>query len=250
MTGLAANSNHHFQRQQMQQAWGLTVKDSGDWAYQHYRLMTEEQVYIVLKERLTGDSFSDTKISQLAKHILQLSQKHEFDPAFILSVIQAESTFDTTVVSPVGAIGLMQVMPSTAKHLSKSFGIKYRNQTQLEDPFINISFGVRYLAQLRDRYNGKLSRFLAAYNAGPTKANRLLAVNRAQPTRIMHYVETIRMNVPEMRSSGYEDLSGQMYIKKIIVAIYNTISTQLKIAHQKLFAQQADEIKVTSGYGV
>jgi hypothetical protein len=91
------------------------------------------------------------------------SDRHQVDADLIASVIHAESGFHARAVSPKGAQGLMQLMPSTAAQL----GVK--------DPFqpeSNIDGGTRYLRDLLVRYNDDIPKALAAYNAGPERVER------------------------------------------------------------------------------
>ena len=87
------------------------------------------------------------------------SQKYGVDPKFVKAIIQAESAGNTNAVSPVGALGLMQLMPSTAAR----FGIK---KHELFDPERNIEAGVRYISVLSRLFNGNPIKVAAAYNAG------------------------------------------------------------------------------------
>ena len=85
------------------------------------------------------------------------ADKYGLPRKLVRSVMAAESAFQTTAVSPKGAIGLMQLMPGTAKMLG----------VDPTDPAQNVDAGTRYLRDLLVKYNGGLWRALAAYNAGP-----------------------------------------------------------------------------------
>lgn len=90
--------------------------------------------------------------------IRRIAQKYDVDPELIHSIIRAESNYDSRAVSPKGAVGLMQLMPDTAKE----YGVKDRY-----DPLENIEGGVKYLKELLQIYDQKDDLVLAAYNAGP-----------------------------------------------------------------------------------
>lgn len=101
----------------------------------------------------------------LDKLVAQLGRQLQLHPALVHSVIEAESNYDPDAVSSKGAVGLMQLMPETARELA----VKDRR-----DPHQNVRGGTAYLKQLLDRYAGssdQLLKALAAYNAGPAKVD-------------------------------------------------------------------------------
>ena len=95
------------------------------------------------------------------KLIVSAASLYQIDPDFVASVVKAESGFDPTAISPRGAQGLMQVMPETAA----VFGVE-----NLLDPATNLVAGSRYLRQLLDQFAGDTVKALAAYVAGPERA--------------------------------------------------------------------------------
>lgn len=99
------------------------------------------------------------KVALYAGLIRQYSRVYNLPEPLIKAVIQVESTFNPSAVSHKGAVGLMQVMPSTAKDI----GIL----GDLRDPQVNIDAGCRYLAMMLSRFQGQMPLALAAYNAGP-----------------------------------------------------------------------------------
>lgn len=120
---------------------------------QKFRLFLKEKPVITRR-------YSTEKYDDLISHA---SERYGVSFPLLKAIIKAESDFDPLVVSKKGATGLMQIMPQNFKPL----GIK-----DPFDPWQNINAGARYFKQMFDRFNGKLSLSLAAYNAGPTAVDR------------------------------------------------------------------------------
>jgi soluble lytic murein transglycosylase len=94
------------------------------------------------------------------------------DPALVAAVAWRESGFDPLATSPRGAVGLMQVLPSTARFIESQPEPPPGRAIDLRNPEVNISFGSWYLRYLLDRHGGSVPAALAAYNAGPESLRR------------------------------------------------------------------------------
>ena len=112
--------------------------------------------------------------------IQEAAQLYKLDPDLIRAVMRTESQFNPNAVSPVGARGLMQLMPALATEL----GV-----TDPFDPRENIMGGAKYLKQLLDTHRGNVALTLASYNAGPANVKRYKGVPPFRETR--NYVRKI-----------------------------------------------------------
>lgn len=117
---------------------------------------------------------------ELSKMIDNVAREHSIDPALVREVARQESGFRPCAISPKGAVGVMQLMPST------------QAQLEVHDPFDaqeSLSAGAKLLKQLLDRYHGDLALALSAYNAGMTRVDRTFAVPEIPETQ--NYVTDI-----------------------------------------------------------
>ncbi|MBC7377516.1 MAG: lytic transglycosylase domain-containing protein [Burkholderiaceae bacterium] len=105
-------------------------------------------------------------------HIREASNTNHIDFELLQALIATESGFDAAVVSPKGAVGLMQLMPATAQRYGVASDKKTPVEKKLTDPRINIRAGSRYLGDLINMFPGKLELALAAYNAGEGAVQR------------------------------------------------------------------------------
>ena len=119
----------------------------------------------------------------LRQHLREASSDHNIDFELLQALIATESGFDASAVSPKGAIGLMQIMPATARRYGVEGDKKLALEKKLADPKVNIKTGARYLRDLINMFPGQLELALAAYNAGEG------AVQRAG-NQIPNYKET------------------------------------------------------------
>lgn len=94
------------------------------------------------------------------------------DASFVHAVMRQESGYDRFAKSGAGAMGLLQLMPPTAKAMAKKTGMKGFRTEQLTDPSVNLSLGVAYMRDLARVWKGQLPLILANYNAGPAPTMR------------------------------------------------------------------------------
>jgi soluble lytic murein transglycosylase len=106
-----------------------------------------------------------------------------FDPVFVMALVRVESGFSPLARSRRGAMGLMQIMPVTAREMALRLGLE-PDRIVLDDPAMNIRLGVKYLEVLRQEFGGDRVALLAAYNAGPKKAREWRRGGRLSPEAI------------------------------------------------------------------
>lgn len=91
------------------------------------------------------------------------------EPALVFAIMRQESEFSTTVVSRAGALGLMQVMPGTAREMAGTIGVGFNRGRLLADPEYNVRLGSAYIVTMLEEFNGSYVLAVAAYNAGPSR---------------------------------------------------------------------------------
>ena len=150
------------------------------------------------------------------QHIIQSVVPQHVDPFLVSGLIREESLYSARVVSPVGAIGLMQLMPTTAKRVAQQMNLSDSGfaLNRLYQPKYNIQLGALYLGQLLNDFQGNIIYAVAAYNAGPQAVQRWITRNGNRPSD--EFVELI----------GYKETRG--YVKRVVGSyrIYRTLFGQ------------------------
>jgi hypothetical protein len=146
---------------------------------------------------VSGRPFTQQEIDAA---IDQAASRHNVDPSLVRAVIKVESNFNPNAVSRTGAMGLMQLMPQTARSL---------NVVNPFDPQQNVDAGVRHLKRLMESYGGDVKLTLAAYNAGAGAVARSAGVPHFRETR--NYVRRITQLYYGDAASGYRIMSSPVH---------------------------------------
>lgn len=135
----------------------------------------------LVPERAVADTAEHASAIPAAyvRYVAELAQRFDLSPALLEAVVWQESRWREDAVSPVGARGLAQLMPGTARDLG----------VNPDDPRANLEGGARYLREQLDRFDGDLEKALAAYNAGPGRVIRSGGIPRIRETQV--YVASI-----------------------------------------------------------
>ena len=126
---------------------------------------TQEAIFTIAKAKYWDDVSLRFPMAYKSQ-VLKNAKKQTLNPAVIYGLIRRESAFNQNAYSPVGARGLMQIMPKTGQEIARELGEKWTGKQQLFDPERNIRFGAYYYKKLLKRFNGHYALAAAAYNAG------------------------------------------------------------------------------------
>ena len=143
------------------------------------------------------------------------------DPAVVFGLIRQESRFITDARSGVGASGLMQLMPATARWTAQQVGLTYTNE-MINDREVNLRLGAAYLKRVLDDLDGSLAMATAAYNAGPGRPRRW---REGPPMEPAAWAETIPFN--ETRDYVKKVLSNSIYYAAVLGQPVPTLKSRL-----------------------
>lgn len=142
----------------------------------------------------------------LANAIIRESDKHGFDPIFILAVIQNESRFNPDMRGMHTEIGLMQVKPTTAAWIGKKMNVSYKGEKSLLDPVQNVRIGIAFMSLLRGQFDSHSPLYISAYNMGARRVREIVADDR-MPTE---YVQAVMKRYVAIYSAFSDEDSGDI----------------------------------------
>lgn len=143
----------------------------------------------VISLRSAAHGWTDAETEDFANYIVVMSYRYRIPPPVVLALIEVESRFRKEVVSEKGAVGLMQLKPSTAGYISKKFHRPWAGPKSLRDPKQNIELGLMYLSYLSKRFQ-RPNWVFSAYNIGPVALKNHLY--RKDPLRYSYFRKIMR----------------------------------------------------------
>ena len=151
--------------------------------------------------------------------------------ALVHGLIRQESQFDREAQSPVGARGLMQLMPATAAETAKKAGIPHQLDWLISRPSHNIALGSRYIDQMTRRYDGNYALALAAYNAGPGRVDKWLKANGDPRTGEVDLIDWIEM-IPYTETRNYvQRVLESVYVYRLKLRdVQKTVNSPIHVA--------------------
>jgi tetratricopeptide (TPR) repeat protein len=141
-------------------------------------------------------------------------RRYNVDPLLMLGLMRQESTYQNSALSPVGAIGLVQVMPRTGAKIAALLGDARYSPRALEDPAVNLRFGTFYMSLLMKRFDGVFPLAVASYNGGPHNVSRWYRPWVERGIELDAFVEQIQYDETRdyvKKVSGYYDRYVDLY---------------------------------------
>ncbi len=146
-----------------------------------------------IRAMISGDLWNQLTVRfplAYQEQVFKVASATQVEPTFIYAIARQESAFDERAKSPVGAMGLMQLMPQTAQFTAKTYGFKHSAASDLLDAEHNMRLGSHYLKHLLGKFDGNRILAAAAYNAGPHRVSRWLSeTGKERPFDV--WIETI-----------------------------------------------------------
>ncbi len=183
---------------------GSTVEAKAEWLHTSKDFSTDELIIAGqlakqwgwynggIQAMITGNLWNQLSVRfplAYKEEVNRVAKDTQLDPTLIYAIARQESAFDEGARSSAGALGLMQLLPSTARQTAQKSGVKFRKQ-DLFKAENNMRIGSQYLSELLGKYNGNRILAAAAYNAGPHRVKRWLSDN-SQAVPFDVWIETI-----------------------------------------------------------
>jgi hypothetical protein len=187
-----------------------SVTDDGTALYSNIarsgsKVVMKEKASVIIYNHMTLQNKSNG-IREFHRVAEEKALKHNVDPKLVRAVISAESNWNPHAVSPKGAVGMMQLMPKTARDMGVD------NPLNADE---NIEGGVKYLKYLLDKFRGNLALTLAAYNAGPALVSKVGGVPSIPET--VSYVRQVMNEYSGGGREAWDTSSNSAKIRRVVL---------------------------------
>lgn len=159
-------------------------------------LLTASPTERIVEDELSA-KFDKLRATILSQTIHEECERHQIDPLLILAMMKVESGLNSDAISPVGARGLMQIMPLTEKWALENIAPdQLSSYVAWDEPISNSKLGIAYFSYLVKKYSGSVRLALVAYNSGPGAVDKLLATHQKLP---MEYVIAVNIRLHALK---------------------------------------------------
>jgi soluble lytic murein transglycosylase len=191
---VAKELNFHHRDQEVKRQWSYAIKKLSK-----QRLLVAAKLaqawqwdQLAIITLVQADYWDDLALRfpvTYANQVISNASMQQLEPALVFGLMRQESMLDKNAQSPVGARGLMQIMPETGQQIARKLNEPWQSASSLFDPDTNIKYGTFYYKQMLNRFNGNFAMAAAAYNAGPQRVDKWLPSDKQMPADV--WIETI-----------------------------------------------------------
>jgi soluble lytic murein transglycosylase len=191
---VAKELGFHHRDQEVKRQWAFTIKKLSK-----QRLLVAAKLaqawqwdQLAIITLVQADYWDDLALRfpvTYANQVISNASMQQLEPALVFGLMRQESMLDKNAQSPVGARGLMQIMPETGQQIARKLNEPWQSASSLFDPDTNIKYGTFYYKQMLNRFNGNFAMAAAAYNAGPQRVDKWLPSDKQMPADV--WIETI-----------------------------------------------------------
>ncbi|NDG84923.1 MAG: hypothetical protein EBX52_07790 [Proteobacteria bacterium] len=156
------------------------------------------------------------RAQEVSNALVNAAEEFDLDPVFLMAVVQNESSFDPGKKGSAGEIGVMQILPVTAKWIAGLYSLDYSGPKSLYDPVTNIWIGAALIDRLRHQFDSQGHLYLSAYNLGPKKVRTLISANKIPKAYVKAVLNRYIALYDGYKAKGDLELLSQKAVRNIM----------------------------------
>lgn len=156
------------------------------------------------------------RAKDVSNAIVNAAEEFDLDPVFLMAVVQNESSFDPSKKGSAGEIGVMQILPVTAKWIADLYSLEYSGPKSLYDPVTNIWIGAALIDRLRHQFDSKGHLYLSAYNLGPKKVRTMISENKMPKAYVKAVLNRYLALYDGYKTKGDLELLGRQAVRNVM----------------------------------